>query len=126
MISITPAANLQISKLCNENNCYAIGLELRGGGCAGFEYHWSTMQSEQVEKHDYVIECDYGHLVIGSHSLLFLVGTEIDYKKTIVGSTFEIRNPNAKSSCGCGTSVNFEYEEVVKNNSGVVNGKTSS
>ena len=112
MIKVTPAANFQISKLCEENNCYAISLNLKGGGCAGFEYDWGTIQVQEVEKNDLVIECDYGNLVIGAHSLMFLAGTELDYVKTIVGSNFEIKNPNAQSSCGCGISVNFDIDKL--------------
>jgi Fe-S cluster assembly iron-binding protein IscA len=44
--------------------------------------------------------------------MMFLFGTEIDYVKTIIGSNFEVRNPNAKSSCGCGVSVNFDMDKL--------------
>ena len=120
MIKVTTSANLQISKLCEENNCYAISLNLKGGGCAGFEYNWGTMQKDEISSNDFVVECDGGKLVIGSHSLIFLAGTEIDYVKTLVGSNFEIQNPNAKSSCGCGVSVNFDYDKLIKNSDGVL------
>ena len=112
MITITPAANQQVSKLCKENNCYAISLNLKGGGCAGFEYDWGTLQVEEVDANDFVIACDQGSLVVGSHSLMFLAGTEIDYVKSIIGSTFEIKNPNAQSACGCGVSVNFDMDKL--------------
>lgn len=120
MIKITPSANLQISKLCEENKCYGISLNLKGGGCAGFEYDWGIVQNENINKNDFVIDCDVGKLVIGSHSLIFLAGTEIDYVKSLVGSNFEIRNPNAKSSCGCGVSVNFDYDKLIENSNGVL------
>jgi len=110
--TVTARANHQIGKLCQENDCYAISLNLKGGGCAGFEYEWGTLQVEEIEEHDFVIACDQGSLVIGAHSLMFLVGTEIDYVKSIVGSNFEIRNPNAKSACGCGVSVNFDMDKL--------------
>ena len=45
---------------------------------------------------------------------MFLVGTEIDYVSQIFGSNFEIRNPNAKSSCGCGVSVNFDFDKLAE------------
>ena len=110
--TVTPAANHQIGKLCQENNCYAISLNLKGGGCAGFEYDWGTLQADEIEANDYVICCDLGNLIIGAHSLMFLAGTEIDYVKSIVGSNFEIRNPNAQSACGCGVSVNFDMDKL--------------
>jgi iron-sulfur cluster assembly protein len=115
LVSITPAAEQQVSTLCKENDCYAISLNLKGGGCAGFEYDWGTMQAEDLEEHDFTIECDQGKLVIGAQSLMYLAGTEIDYVKSIIGSTFEIKNPNAQSACGCGVSVNFNLDKVEEN-----------
>lgn len=120
MIKITPSANLQISKLCEENKCYGISLNLKGGGCAGFEYDWSIVQNNNISKNDFVIDCNTGKLVIGTHSLIFLAGTEIDYVKSLVGSNFEIQNPNAKSSCGCGVSINFDYDKLIENSNGVL------
>ena len=106
---LTDSAKAQIDSLCEENNCYAISLNLGGGGCAGFSYEWGTVETaEDVEAGDEVVDTDgTGHFVIGKHSLMFLIGTEVDYVKSLVGSNFEIRNPNAVSSCGCGVSVNF-------------------
>ena len=107
IVKLTPAANVQISKLCQENNCYAITLNLKGGGCAGFEYEWGTAQVEDIGPSDVGVECDMGMFVVGAHSVMYLLGSEIDYTKSIIGSQFEIKNPNAQSSCGCGVSVNF-------------------
>jgi iron-sulfur cluster assembly accessory protein len=112
LITVTPSANHQIGKLCEENDCYAITLNVKGGGCAGFEYEWGTAQVEDITKNDFVIACDLGSLVVGDHSLIFLAGSEIDYVKSIIGSQFEIRNPNAQSSCGCGVSVNFDMNNL--------------
>lgn len=108
MITLTPAANVQISKLCQENNCYAITLNIKGGGCAGFEYEWGTAQVDEIEANDFGVECDMGMFVVGAHSIVFLAGSTIDYKKDIIGAMFDIQNPNAKSACGCGVSVNFD------------------
>lgn len=111
-ITITPAANHQIGKLCQENECYAITLNIKGGGCAGFEYEWGTAQVEDIEANDTLVACDLGNFVVGAHSLMFLLGSTIDYTKSIIGSTFEIKNPNAQSSCGCGVSVNFDMDKL--------------
>lgn len=108
MITLTPAANHQIGKLCKEHDCYAITLNVKGGGCAGFEYEWGTAQVEEITKDDFLLQCDLGNFVVGVHSQMFLLGSIIDYKKDIIGSTFDIQNPNAQSSCGCGVSVNFD------------------
>lgn len=110
MIYISDAADAQISALCTEHNCYAISLGIKGGGCAGFEYEWGTIPTKEgVEQGSWIFECEVGHLVVEPHSHLFLFGTELDYVKSLVGSNFEIRNPNAKSACGCGVSVNFDF-----------------
>ena len=112
--TLTEAAKQQIDKLCEENSCYAISLNLKGGGCAGFEYDWGTVESESdLEYGSEVIETQGGgRFVIGVTSLMFLAGTEVDYVKSLVGSNFEIRNPNAQSSCGCGVSVNFDMDLI--------------
>jgi iron-sulfur cluster assembly protein len=112
--TLTESAKKQIDVLCKDNNCYAISLNLRGGGCAGFEYDWGTVDHpSELEPGDVVVKTNNaGRFVIGAHSLMFLIGTEVDYIRSLVGSNFEIRNPNAKSSCGCGVSVNFDMDKL--------------
>jgi iron-sulfur cluster assembly accessory protein len=114
--TLTEAAEDQINKLCNENEVYGISLNLKGGGCAGFEYEWGFVNTPMdLLEDDEVIKTKEGcAFVIGSHSLMFLFGTEVDYVKSIVGANFEIRNPNAKSSCGCGVSVNFDMDTLTE------------
>jgi iron-sulfur cluster assembly accessory protein len=113
--TLTQSAKKQINLLCEENNCYAISLNLKGGGCAGFEYDWGVIANKtDLEAGDEVIDTDgAGKFVIGKHSLMFLIGTELDYVRSLVGSNFEITNPNAHSSCGCGVSVNFNMDKIV-------------
>jgi iron-sulfur cluster assembly accessory protein len=113
--TLTESAKRQIDFLCKTNNCYAISLNLKGGGCAGFEYEWDTVaHPSELELGDEVVQTDgAGRFVIGNHSVMFLIGTEVDYVSTLVGSNFEIRNPNAKSSCGCGVSVNFDMDKII-------------
>jgi len=113
ILTLTPAANQQIGKLCKENDCYAITLNIKGGGCAGFEYDWGTAQVEDLQPGDEVVACDQGTFAISADSVMFLIGTEVDYVKSIVGANFEINNPNAQSSCGCGVSVNFDMDNLV-------------
>jgi len=111
--TLTDAAKQQVNTLCEENNCYAVSLNLSGGGCAGFQYDWNSVEKEEdVEKMDITIDTGSGNFVIGASSIMFLAGTEVDYVKSFVGSTFEIRNPNAKSSCGCGVSINFDMDKL--------------
>ena len=112
--TLTDSAKAQIDTICNENECYAVTLNLKGGGCAGFEYEWGTLETpEEVESNDVILKTDNNcTFVIGAASIMFLVGTEINYKKDIMGSMFEIINPNAQSACGCGISVNFDMNKL--------------
>lgn len=111
--TLTESAKKQINQLCLENEVYGISLNLKGGGCAGFEYDWGTVATESdVEKSDVIVTAGPGNFIIGGSSLMFLIGTEVDYIRSLTGSNFEIRNPNAKSSCGCGVSVNFDMDKL--------------
>lgn len=114
MCTLTQAAENQIDLLSKENECYGITLNIKGGGCAGFEYEWGTITSPtDLQDDDEVVKTANGSaFVVGAHSLMFLIGTEVDYVKSLVGSNFEIKNPNAQSACGCGVSVNFDMDKL--------------
>ena len=75
---------------------------VNGGGCAGFTYSFSF--DKAVKDDDLVFENDGIRAVIDGVSLEYLEGSEVDYVEGIVGASFQIRIPNATSSCGCGTS----------------------
>ena len=108
VVTLTENAQEQINKLCQENDKWGVSLNVKGGGCAGFEYEWDFVSEETIEDNDEIINTEDGNFVIGSHSIMFLLGSMIDYKKDIMGAMFDIQNPNAVSSCGCGVSVNFD------------------
>ncbi|WP_027134687.1 iron-sulfur cluster insertion protein ErpA [Geminicoccus roseus] len=73
-----------------------------GGGCSGFKYEFEL--GTQNEPDDIAIEKQGAKVVIDGMSLLYLIGSELDFVEDLNGSYFQVRNPNAKSSCGCGTS----------------------
>jgi len=73
-----------------------------GGGCSGFQYNF-TLDDTRTDD-DLVIERDGATVLIDSMSLDFLKGAEIDFVDDLIGASFKINNPNAQSSCGCGTS----------------------
>ena len=114
VVTLTEAAQSQINEICNENECYGVSLNVKGGGCAGFEYEWGTVATPaDLEEGDEVIKTNTNcSFIVGAHSLMFLIGSEIDYKKDIMGAMFDIRNPNAQSACGCGVSVNFNMDSI--------------
>lgn len=73
-----------------------------GGGCSGFQYNFAL--DEVKTDDDLVLERDGAVVLIDSMSLDFLRGAEIDFVDGLIGASFKIDNPNAQSSCGCGTS----------------------
>lgn len=77
-------------------------LSVSGGGCSGFQYGFSFDNNAQVD--DHVFERDGVKVVVDEASLDLLSGAEIDFVEDLVGASFQVKNPNAKSSCGCGSS----------------------
>ena len=73
-----------------------------GGGCSGFQYNFSF--EDQRNDDDLVIERDGAAVLVDATSLELLKGSELDYVEEMVGSSFQVKNPNATSSCGCGNS----------------------
>ncbi|RAK52370.1 iron-sulfur cluster insertion protein ErpA [Phenylobacterium deserti] len=77
-------------------------IAVEGGGCSGFQYQFDLV--EQSEADDIRIERDGAAALVDAVSIPFLKGSEIDFVEELAGAEFRIRNPNAKSSCGCGVS----------------------
>lgn len=75
---------------------------VQGGGCSGFQYGFKF--DEAAEDDDTRVETLGVTLVVDPMSLQYLIGAEIDYKDTVEGAQFVIRNPNAQTTCGCGSS----------------------
>ena len=75
---------------------------VQGGGCSGFQYGFTF--DEAVNEDDTLVTKDNVTLLIDSMSFQYLVGAEVDYKEDINGSQFVIKNPNATTTCGCGSS----------------------
>lgn len=73
-----------------------------GGGCSGFQYNFSF--EEQRNEDDLVIERNGASVLVDATSLELLKGSELDYVEEMVGAAFQVKNPNATSSCGCGNS----------------------
>jgi iron-sulfur cluster insertion protein len=103
-LTITESAVNKISDLLAEENNPKLKLRtfVQGGGCSGFSYGF-TFDEEQNED-DFVIERPTIKVLIDAMSMQYLQGAEIDYKEDLSGSQFVIQNPNAQSTCGCGSS----------------------
>ena len=105
MFDITDKAKTQMEGLLSKNpGKYAVSLSVLGGGCAGFKYDWGFTNKDAIGKNDILEDWGTGRFVVDESSLLYVTGTQIDYKEEVFGSQFEITNPNSKSSCGCGDS----------------------
>ena len=104
MITITPNAIYKIKDILAEENNPNIRVRafVQGGGCSGMSYGF-TLDEEQNED-DFIIDNTDGSVVIDSMSMQYLSGSTIDYKEDLMGSSFTIKNPNASSTCGCGSS----------------------
>ena len=85
-----------------ENQALKLRVYITGGGCSGFQYGFTF--DEKINDGDTVIEKDNVIMVVDGMSLQYLVGAEIDYKEDLQGAQFIIRNPNAQTTCGCGSS----------------------
>jgi iron-sulfur cluster insertion protein len=84
------------------NAAVMLRLSVSGGGCSGFQYGFTLDDSRQED--DLTFQRDGVTLVVDSVSLDLLGGAEVDFVEDLSGSYFQVRNPNAKSSCGCGNS----------------------
>jgi iron-sulfur cluster assembly accessory protein len=77
-------------------------LSVEGGGCSGFQYRFDMDRAQALD--DIIVRRDGATVLIDQVSLQFLVGSEIDFVDDLIGASFRVNNPNAKASCGCGTS----------------------
>jgi iron-sulfur cluster assembly protein len=103
MISMTEGAARKIIALVSEKGLPEGGLRVKvvGGGCSGLTY---KMDLDQPRDGDKIFERDGAKLVVDRKSFLYLNGTELDYADELMSAGFNLRNPNVKRSCGCGSS----------------------
>ncbi len=101
---LTNAAARKIQELVLEERNPELKLRvyISGGGCSGFQYGFSF--DEDADTDDIVIENDGVQMLVDPLSLQYLEGAEVDYSENLQGSRFVIRNPNATTTCGCGSS----------------------
>jgi len=101
---LTDAAAAKVKKLVEEegNPNLKLRVVVQGGGCSGFQYGFEF--DENVADDDVQIEKDGVIMLIDTMSLQYLAGAEVDYLEGLEGARFVINNPNAKSTCGCGSS----------------------
>ncbi len=102
-ITLTDRAATRIREIVQrEPGKAALRVAVSGGGCSGFQYEFQL--TDQLAEDDLVIERGGAKALVDPVSQGFLAGSEIDFVDDLMGQSFRIRNPNATSSCGCGTS----------------------
>lgn len=103
-LQFTEAAARKVHSLIAEEGNPALNLRvyIQGGGCSGFQYGFEF--DENRAEDDFAIERSGVTLLVDPLSLQYLTGAEVDYTESLQGAQFVIRNPNAKTTCGCGSS----------------------
>jgi iron-sulfur cluster insertion protein len=103
-LNFTQAAAAKVRELINEegNQALALRVYIQGGGCSGFQYGFEFDENRADD--DVAVDTDQVTLLVDPLSLQYLMGSEVDYTESLQGAQFVIRNPNAKTTCGCGSS----------------------
>ena len=106
MITVTETAASKIAELLVEEGRLGAGLRVfvQGGGCSGFQYGLMIDEGDGDAEADKVFEVNGVRLLVDPISLRYLSGAEVDFVDNNMGGGFTIKNPNAKSTCGCGSS----------------------
>ena len=104
MITISESAKAKIKDILYEEGNPKLSLRtfVQGGGCSGFSYGFTL--DEEMNEDDFEIPLDEFRVLVDSMSMQYMTGAEIDYKEELMGSSFSIKNPNAQTTCGCGSS----------------------
>ena len=105
--AVTERAAARIAEIAAaEGNHMALRVSVLAGGCSGFQYKFELDKDAQPD--DLVIEKQAARILVDPSSLDLLAGSELDFKEALMGAHFAVQNPNATSSCGCGTSFSVE------------------
>jgi iron-sulfur cluster assembly accessory protein len=98
MVTITETAEKEIQMVLDESKEKYLRIAVQGGGCSGFSYVFDFAQ--QKEEDDF----EFNKVLIDSMSMQYLQGAQVDFVDDLMGASFNIINPNAQTTCGCGSS----------------------
>jgi iron-sulfur cluster assembly accessory protein len=102
-VKVTERAFARLAEIAGDSGAAkALRVAVLGGGCSGFQYEF--LLEDRAAEGDLVIERDGQRVLVDPESLPFLAGAVIDFKDELIGARFHVENPNATSTCGCGTS----------------------
>ena len=118
IVNITPAAAQAVSELLSKRNLegYALRVFVSGGGCSGFQYGMAL--DGNVRETDFSVDFQGVKLVVDEISIDYLRGATIDYEENLMGGGFKVENPNAVSSCGCGSSFRTKDDAAAESSGG--------
>lgn len=105
MVTLTSAAQSEVTRLMKENELQdsVLRMGVRGGGCSGLSYTLGF--DKDISEFDHIFEFPEGvKVAVDMKSMLYLKGTEVDFTTDLLGGGFKFNNPNARKSCGCGSS----------------------
>ena len=104
MLTITETAGSKVFELLQEQSEQPSGLRIfvQGGGCSGFQYGFAF--ETDIAEDDFIIEQSGVKFIVDAMSMQYLQGATVDYHEDFEGASFAISNPNAQTSCGCGSS----------------------
>jgi len=102
-VTVTERAARRIGEILQAEPAGAmLRVSVEGGGCSGFQYRFDVDRAQGSD--DIVVAREGAKMLIDSVSLQYLAGSEIDFVDDLIGASFKVKNPQAKASCGCGTS----------------------
>ena len=102
-VTATDAALKRIAAIIQKDtDKSALRISVEGGGCSGFSYQFDLVNEQNDD--DLVIEGHNGKILVDEMSLIYMDGSQIDFVDDLMGQSFQVKNPNAVASCGCGTS----------------------
>ncbi len=102
-VTLSEAAAKRIAQIVSaDSSNKALRVSVEGGGCSGFSYKFDLTDAETDD--DVIVARGEAKVLIDSMSLVYMAGSEIDFVDNLLGQSFQIKNPNAVASCGCGTS----------------------
>ena len=104
--SVTDRAAARVAEIAKSQQDAALRVSVLAGGCSGFQYKFELDGATQAD--DLVIEAGQARVLVDPVSMDLLAGSQLDYADELMGAYFKIQNPNATSSCGCGTSFSID------------------
>lgn len=105
LITITESAKKKISALLKDHDKDALRFGVKSGGCSGFSYEFGFGSLDELDSIDEVEDFGNGiKIIVDGASIMYIIGTQIDWKEDVMGAAFAFSNPKSASSCGCGES----------------------